>query len=375
MRTAVFLSSSALWSSNLQPEHPLQPERLRRTFELLQAYGALAAPNVKLVAPRAVADEELALFHSRDYIELVDKLSFGEKMEGASGYGLGNEDNPIYLGMRASEGLKVGSSLLAAELLWRGECEVAFSYSGGMHHGSPNRASGFCVFNDAALAIQWLLNRGQRVAYVELDVHHGDGVQWAFYATERVLTVSLHQDGRTLFPGTGAAEEIGRGEGEEYCVNVPLPPGTGDRSYLWAFEEIVPPLLEEFGADIVVTQLGVDTHYSEPLAELGLTTKSYETAWEKLGRMAPRWLALGGGGYNFSVVPRAWTLAFGLMSEQVFSHRLPDTYRSRYGGEFLRDLMPAKIESPRLREKVERTVERVKKLHPRFYRERLKSEL
>lgn len=217
------------------------------------------------------------------------------------------------------------------------------------------------------IAIQWLVNQGLRVAYVDLDVHHGDGVQWAFYSTDRVLTISLHQDGRTLFPGTGAASEIGQETGEGYSVNVPLPPGTGDLTYLWAFNEIVPPLLELFQADLLVTQLGVDAHYSDPLADLALTTKGYEAVWEVLGKTTSPWLALGGGGYNLSVVPRAWTLAFGVMSEQSFPNRLPDAYRSQYGGEFLHDVKPAKLESPRIREQVERTVKQVKALHPQFY--------
>ncbi len=244
MLTAVFLSSTEVWSIKPEVEHPLKPERLQRTFELLSEYGAFAVPNVKVVAPRPATDEQLALFHTRSYIDKVGRLSEGERIPDALSYGLGSVDHPIFRGMRHSEGLKVGSALQGAELLWRGDCDVAFSYSGGMHHSRPSLTSGFCVFNDAAIAIQWLVNRGMQVAYVDLDVHHGDGVQWAFYSTDRVLTISLHQDGRTLFPGTGAVEEIGKGSGSGYSVNVPLPPGTGDRTYLWAFSELVPPLQE-----------------------------------------------------------------------------------------------------------------------------------
>jgi acetoin utilization protein AcuC len=364
---AVFISSEQFWSIKPEVELPLQPERLRRTFELLCAYSAFEAPNVKLVAPRQATNEELALFHTRDYIELVERLSVGEPIPQAWHHGLNTPDNPTYQGMREAEGLKVGSSLLAAELLWRGDCQVAFGYGGGLHHSRPSEASGFCVFNDAAIAIQWLVDRGLRIAYVDIDAHHGDGVQWAFYASDRVLTISLHQDGRTLFPGTGAVEEIGQKSGEGYSVNVPLPPGTGDITYLWAFNEVVPPLLERFQADLLVTQIGVDAHYSDPLADLALTTKGYQAIWTVMGKTTSPWLALGGGGYNLDVVPRAWTIAFGIMSEQSFPNRLPATYSDRYGGEFLHDVVPAKIESPRIREQVERTVQRVKQLHPRFY--------
>jgi acetoin utilization protein AcuC len=255
---------------------------------------------------------------------------------------------------------------MGAALLVNAECDVAFSFSGGLHHGGPDFASGFCVFNDAAVAISWLLRQGMRVAYVDIDVHHGDGVQAAFYDTDQVLTISLHQDGRTLFPGTGFVDEIGRGRGAGYSVNVPLPPFTDDETYLWAFRQVVPSLLERFRPDILVTQLGVDTHFKDPLAELALTTAGQAALFEVLGELGPRWLALGGGGYDVSVVPRAWALAFGVMAERSFPDELPEAYRERYGGLWLRDR-----EGPRLgeetrtqvRHKVEAIVAAVKDVH------------
>ena len=170
------------------------------------------------------------------------------------------------------------------------------------------------MFNDCVVAIQWLLNQGLRVAYVDIDVHHGDGVQNAFYDTDRVLTHSLHQDGRTLFPGTGFVNEMGTGDGTGFSVNVPLPPQTYDGAYLRAFEEIVPSLLKRFEPDVLVTQLGVDTHYTDPLASLALTTTGQQTLYGLLGEVAPKWLALGGGGYALDVVPGSWALAFGEMA-------------------------------------------------------------
>jgi acetoin utilization protein AcuC len=172
---------------------------------------------------------------------------------------------------------------------------------------------------------------------VDIDVHHGDGVQDAFYETDRVLTISLHQDGRTLFPGTGFVAEAGIGVGQGYSVNVPLPPYTDDDSYLWAFHQVVPPLLDRFEADILVTQLGVDTHYKDPLAQVAMTTRGQTALFEALRQLAPRWLALGGGGYDISVVPRSWSLAFGVMSRQTFPDPLPAAYQAEYGGEWLRD--------------------------------------
>ena len=337
MRRAIFLATPDLWQYGHGPDHPLKPERLQRTFELLDAYGAFAAPNVRVMSPRRANDDELALFHTREYIDMVRALSAGDTDLPASRYGFGPGDNPVFAGMFELASLKVGSALTAAALLVNGECDVAFSFAGGLHHARPSQASGFCIFNDAAVAIHWLLQQGLRVAYVDIDVHHSDGVQWAFYDTDRVLTISLHQDGRTLFPGSGFVDEIGTGAGKGYSVNVPIPPYTDDETYLWAFHQIVPPALAHFKADIVVTQLGVDTHHRDPLAQLMLTTRAHALLFETLSHLAPRWLALGGGGYEVSVVPRAWTLAFGVMLGQSFPDELHESYRARYGGKWLRD--------------------------------------
>jgi acetoin utilization protein AcuC len=365
-RKAIFLSTPKLWQRGHGPSHPLKPERLQRTHELLQAYGAFQAENAGLVTPRYASGEELALFHTADYIEAVRKLSSGDRSIPAWRYGFGPGDNPVFEGMFGTERLKVGSALMAAEWLLEETCAAAFSFSGGLHHAGADHASGFCVFNDTAVVIQWLISRDQRVAYVDIDVHHGDGVQWAFYDTDQVLTVSLHQDGRTLFPGTGSVDEIGRGEGEGYSVNIPLPPATMDEAYLWAFDEVVPPLIERFQADVLVTQLGVDTHYQDPLAQLCLTTKGHEALFARMSQFCERWLALGGGGYALDVVPRSWALAFGVMSGQDFPDLLPTSYRSAYGGDCLRDHVAprgnAAIEEHVCRT-VEQVVQAVKRIH------------
>jgi acetoin utilization protein AcuC len=366
MRRAVFLCTPALWQHGHGPDHPLKPERLKRTFELLDEYGAFNPSNVRLLTPFPARDDELLLFHTREYVDAVRALSAGGIDIPAWRYHFGPGDNPVFSGMFESESLKVGSALKGAALLVDGECDVAFSFSGGLHHAGPDHASGFCVFNDAAVAIHWLLRRGLRVAYIDIDVHHADGVQAAFYETDRVLTISLHQDGHTLFPGTGFVEEKGMGAGEGFAVNVPLPPYTDDEPYLWAFHQVVPPLLKRFQADVVVTQLGVDTHHKDPLAKLQLTTPALEALFHALGALAPRWLALGGGGYDIGVVPRAWTLAFGVMSGQAFADELPEGYREKYGGEYLRDREPPKLDGAlrsRVCRSVETVVQRVKRLH------------
>jgi acetoin utilization protein AcuC len=269
--------------------------------------------------------------------------------------------------MYEASALKTGGGIQGAELLMDRACDVAFNYSGGLHHAHPARASGFCIFNDVAVAIRWLVQRGARVAYVDVDAHHGDGVQAAFSETDQVLTISLHQDGRTLFPGSGFVDETGRGAGEGTSVNVPLPPHTGDAAYLWAFRQVVPPLIHRFEPDVLVSQLGVDTHVRDPLTHLALTTEGHAALFEELAALTPgRWLACGGGGYNLDVVPRSWTLAFGVMSEQTFPDELPASYRAQYGGQWLHDREGPPLNEAtqaRVRSRVEETVAALKAHH------------
>ncbi|OGO12158.1 MAG: hypothetical protein A2Y93_03800 [Chloroflexi bacterium RBG_13_68_17] len=365
-RRAVFLTSNGLWAHEHGGDHVLRAERLRRTVELLQAYGAFAAPNVQVVEPRPAREAELALFHTPEYVEVVRHLSDGDLSLPYWDYGFGPGDNPVFSGMYESEGLKVGSALVGARMLIDGDCDVAFSFGGGLHHAGPAEASGFCVFNDAVVVLRWLQARGLRVAYVDIDVHHGDGVQWAFFDSDRVLAISLHQDGRTLFPGTGSVGEIGRETGVGYNVNVPLPRLTDDQAYLYAFDALVPPLLDRFRPDLVVTQLGVDTHFLDPLADLMLTTAGHAALFERLGQLAPRWLALGGGGYNIDVVPRSWTLAFGVMSGQRFADAIPASFRTRYGSEWLHDRIGPDLgeeERRAVRKRVDAVVASVRERH------------
>jgi acetoin utilization protein AcuC len=356
MTKAAFICSPSLWQRGHGASHPLKPERLQRTYELLAAYGAFDGRESILVQPRQATPEELGLFHTEEYIEVVRSLSQGEGRFNPRRYNFGPGDNPVFPGMYETEALKVGATLVAAELVTSDQADVAFSFSGGLHHAGPAFASGFCVFNDAAIAIHWLLQRGLRVAYVDIDAHHGDGVQNAFYETDRVLTISLHETGLYLFPGTGFVEEMGRGRGRGYAVNLPFAPYTDDETYLWAFEEIVPPLVRRFQPDIVVSQLGVDTHYRDPLTHLCLTTSGYVAAVTAIKELAPRWLALGGGGYDIDVVARSWTLAYGVMSDQEFPNALPSAYAEKYGQGSLRDHEEPRI-PPELRKRARRYAE------------------
>jgi acetoin utilization protein AcuC len=318
-----FICAEELWTYGHGDQHPLKPERLQRTWEMLQAYGAFDGAASRAVPPRLASDEELCLFHTPEYVAAVRRLSAGEPGIVPAHYNFGPGDNPVFPGMFQSEALKAGAALTGVELLLSGQAEAAFSVAGGLHHAGPARASGFCVFNDAAIAIQRLLRAGLRVAYVDIDAHHGDGVQAAFYDSDRVLTISLHETGMTLFPGTGFMDELGEGAGYGYSVNFPFPPYTDDEPYIQAFAALVPPLVRRFAPDVVVSQLGCDTHWRDPLTHMNLTTRAYEAAVREIKALAPRWLALGGGGYDLSVVPRAWTLAYGVMLGREFPDELP----------------------------------------------------
>ena len=338
MRRGAFLYDDALTRHELRQDHPMRPVRLRHTYELLQAYGAFDGDNSSLIPPRPASEEELRWLHGSEYISAV--RAFGS---GLSGYDpmqfnfSGQGDNPIYEGMYDAAALSTGASLAAAELVANKQVDVAFSISGGLHHAAANRASGFCVFNDPALAIKFFRRRGLRVAYVDIDAHHGDGVQEAFFDDDQVLTISVHESGQYLFPGTGFVDEVGVGEGSGFSVNLPLYPYTDDDIYLEAFYEVAPPLLRAFAPDVLVTQLGIDTYHSDPLTHLQITTRGYIEAVKELSRLETPWLALGGGGYDVMAVARSWTLAYGVMLDLEWPDRIPQGFAQQYGLSRLRD--------------------------------------
>ena len=338
MRTAAFVYDDTLSRHVLREDHVMRPSRLRYTYELLEAYGAFSLPNSRLVSPRLATDEEVLTFHSPDYVAAVRSFSQGQIIANPAKYNFSDGgDNPIFPGMYEASLLSAGGSLVAAELVADGEVDVAFNTAGGLHHAVRSAASGFCVFNDPVIAIKRLMARGLKAAYVDIDAHHGDGVQEAFYDTDAVLTISLHESGHYLFPGTGDVSEMGAGKGRGYAVNVPLAPYTDDDTYLWAFREVVPPLIQRFRPDVLVSQLGVDTHFTDPIAHMKLTTSGYAEAVQEISRLCPRWLALGGGGYDMSAVARCWALAYGVMVEQEWPDEIPQSYQERYGLKRLRD--------------------------------------
>ena len=324
----VWYGDDAPWYDH-GPRHPLRPARVILTRQLIHDYGIVDGEQVVEQPARDATHEELTLVHTEPYIDAVVRAGHGER--GPWGrYGFGPGDNPVFPAMHEASARVAGASVVAAEAVLSGRAQHAFNPAGGLHHALPDRASGFCVYDDPAIAIRWLLSQGvERIAYVDVDVHHGDGPQEIFYGEERVLTISLHQDGRTLFPGTGFVSELGAGDAEGTKVNVPLPPFTGDEGWLRALREIVPPLVESFRPEILVTQLGCDSHHTDPLANLSLTTSAYREAARLLHELAHRaaggkWLATGGGGYQWAaVVPRAWTIYFAEMAGASLPDELP----------------------------------------------------
>ena len=338
IRRAAFVYHDALSRHVLRADHPLKAIRLRHTYELLEAYNAFDFDNSALVEPRPATRAEVRSFHEQEYIEAVKSFSRGETTFDPAEFNMSSAgDNPIYEGMYEAAALSTGASLEAAEIVGDMRGDVAFNISGGLHHAASGNASGFCVFNDPVIAINHLLRRGFRVVYVDIDAHHGDGVQNAFYDTDKVMTISLHESGEFLFPGTGNVDETGTGAGRGCSVNLPLYPYTGDDTYIWAFREVVPSLVEAFKPDVLFTQLGIDSYCDDPLAHLLLTTEGFSEAVREFGRWGLPWVATGGGGYDLGAVARCWTLAYGIMAGRDWPDEIPVGYQEKYGISQLRD--------------------------------------
>jgi acetoin utilization protein AcuC len=312
--SVLVLWDEALLDYDLGRDHPLHPVRLELTVALARELGVLDRPGVRVAKPQSASDALLELVHDSSYLNAVRRAP--DDMMGRLGlrYGLGTDDNPLFERMHESSALITGASLDAARAVHEGTAQHAVNLAGGLHHAMRDRASGFCVYNDPAVAISWLLAQGvSRVGYVDIDVHHGDGVQAAFYDDPRVLTISMHESGYTLFPGTGFPGETGRGAALGSAVNVALPAGTGDAGWLRAFHAVVPPMIREFRPEILFSQHGADSHRLDPLADLMLSVDGQRAAHAALHSLAHevcggRWVAVGGGGYEVvQVVPRSWT--------------------------------------------------------------------
>ncbi|MGI8563375.1 MAG: acetoin utilization protein AcuC [Candidatus Dormibacter sp.] len=316
--------SEELMAYKLSEDHPLQPIRVKLAVEQMRASGLLEYASV--LAPKTASRQELELVHDSSYIDLVAALSDPARRPEAGPWqveaaGFGSSDNPVADGMHEAAATVVGASVVAAETVHSGDALHVFSPAGGLHHAQARWASGFCVYNDVAVAAAWLRERGHRVACVDVDVHHGDGTQAIFYADPEVLTVSLHESGRYLFPGTGFPDELGKAPARGTSVNLPLEPYCWDEPWLAAFEALI-PLIRDFQPTVLVTQDGCDSHLLDPLAHLQTSTAIWPRIGNRFHTLAHelcqgRWVALGGGGYALrEVVPRAWTLLFAEMVQR-----------------------------------------------------------
>lgn len=367
-KTAALIYSRDFSRYSYGEEHPFKLQRFRLAYELMSLYGLTALPHGAIVECQPASDKDLLTFHSSDYLLRLKEFSAATEPRADFRYGLGDIDNPVFQGLYEWASLGAGGTLEAARLVMEEGYQTAFNMAGGWHHAHRAKASGFSYLNDAVVAINTMLAKGKRVVYLDVDAHHGDGVQEAFYDTDRVLTISLHQSGVYFFPGTGFENEIGVGKGMGYSVNVPLLEHTDDALFMKAFDEVAFPLIAAFDPDLMVTQLGADTFRTDPLTLMEITTHSYTYILKKLKALELPWVAVGGGGYNMVNVARAWTLAWAIMNGVELPPRLPAPFVSTiealgFSNRMLLDAMHWAEEDDRNRalDAVERSIAAIRK--------------
>ncbi len=313
MAEAAFIYSESLASFDYGDDHPFKPMRARNTMELCNRHGLLYAIGVIRPEPRRATRDELELFHDPAYLDILARANLGSHDLAMLEAGIGTSDCPVLKGIYDFCLETVGATLTGVETVLAGEAKCAFNLVGGLHHAGRDHAEGFCYVNDVGIAAAYCLAKGLRVAYVDIDAHHGNGVQDAFYDSDQVLVISLHESGEGFYPQTGFETEIGEGKGRGYTVNVPLLKRTDDEIYLHAFKRVVPPLLDAFKPDVVIAEIGADTMISDPLTNLRLTNNGYEEVVKLLVAQSPKLFAAGGGGYDIYRTSRCWTLAFAAM--------------------------------------------------------------
>jgi acetoin utilization protein AcuC len=330
---AGFVWDPRLASHVYRADHPLKPKRLIGVHDTLERAGAFARANAVLLEPRDATISEIERIHSPEYVCAVQAASAHPEGD-HSRWGLSEHgDTPPFAGMHEASLLTTGGTLRGMDGVLAGDLRVSFNGAGGLHHAMRSRASGFCIYNDPAIACGLLADRGLKVAYVDIDAHHGDGVQAAFYDTDQVLTISLHETGRALFPGTGFADERGTGKGAGYSINVALPPYTDDHAYTNAFDAVVPPLIERFRPDVLVTQQGIDSHFSDPLTHLQVSTRGREHAVRAFRGFELPWVAMGGGGYDLDAVARSWSIEYLVMLDAPIPEELHDADPPMWTGD------------------------------------------
>ncbi len=309
-RRAAFIHSDQIEQYRYPEGCPFRPERAGQLRKTLHSMGLLSGQGIREVAPVPADRHALKRFHTARYLHTLKSAAQGKWDLQALHMGIGTEDVPIFYDMYDYAVLAAGATLVGAELIVSDEVDIAFNPSGGYHHAFPEKAAGFCYINDNAIACSVLAEAGKKVLYLDVDVHNGDAVAHAFCDRSDVMTISLHENPKMLFPGTGFEDEIGEGLGKGFCVNLPLPVGTFDRAYLHAFDAIAMPLIRAFDPDVIVFELGVDALSGDPLAHLQLTNNTYVEVIHRLLDFHKPILATGGGGYNVENSVRAWALAW-----------------------------------------------------------------
>ncbi len=333
----IYVYDKSLLKYRFNDQHPFNQMRVKMTTDLLMDAGFLDKAHI--IKPRQATDEELLLVHKPDYIEAVKKAGNGGLSDAElESYGLNTDDTHAFEDMHEKSKMLVGATLTAVDEVMKGNAKKALSLAGGLHHGFTGRASGFCIYNDSAVAIEYMRkHHGMKVLYIDTDAHHGDGVQWTFYNTNEVMTYSIHETGRYLFPGTGSTTERGGDEGFGFSLNLPVDAFTEDDSFLNIFESSIEKAIMQFKPDIILSQNGVDAHYRDPMTHLSLTSRSFEEIPRIVNRLSEqytdgRWIAVGGGGYNiWQVVPRMWAqIWLAMLGEKPPEGRLPDAFIDKY---------------------------------------------
>ncbi len=316
---------------NLGDSHPFSPKRIQMLIELLQEWNLYKEP----LQPKPISPQELKTIHDEKYINVVEEVSSGTKINGVDLFGLGTSDNPIFEGMAEGARYQAGGTLLGAQLLIENKANKVLQFGGGFHHAHKNMAAGFCVYNDISIAIKEMTNKGWHVAYLDIDVHHGDGVQEMFYSDGQVMTISVHETGEFLFPGSGWIHELGSGMGRHLKLNVPLEPFSEGDSYLYVLNKVIEPALNWFKPNALIVQAGADAHFSDPLADNLLTTFDYEKIFKKIIELADtncngKILFTFGGGYSPTATPRVWALLYLIMNNMKIPEHLPENWRTRW---------------------------------------------
>ncbi|RIH89937.1 Acetoin utilization protein AcuC [Meiothermus luteus] len=332
---------------NFGPQHPFSPLRLVMLLELLEHLGH----PPRFTEPAPATREEVRTVHLESFVRRVEAASRGEASPSFEHYGLGTADTPIFPGMDEAARWLVGGTLSAARMVAQGQAKEVLQLGGGLHHAQKDLAAGFCVYNDLSVAIRHLTDQGLRVAYVDIDVHHGDGVQWIHYDEAAVLTLSIHESGRYLYPGTGHIHEIGKAQGTGRKLNLPLEPFTEDGSYLEVLQMSLEPALRWFRPDVMVIQCGADAHYQDPLAEILLSTRAYAQIFLLLRQYVAefaggRAIYTLGGGYSLDATSRVWALLYLLLQDLPLPEQLPEAWLHRWGSQLGRGLTPTLHDPP-----------------------------